>query len=511
MKSIFLLPLLALPLFSRSQVIENFDDTDLTSNPSWTGTLSHFQVNEEGRLQTNTQAATSSFLTTAYTPDYKQPQEWKFWIKHDFPSSSSNFSKIFLTVNSADPTVDPDGFFLLFGEAGNQDAVRLCKKNKGKDSVICSSSPGLIASKFKLSIRVVRAMDGWWNLYTDTSGTESYQLDGTGFDPSQLTGHYFMIRCSYSISNSKRFYFDNIYVGPEISDTIAPSMVLLQPSSNHEITIFFSERITLLSAVDEKNYQITPKASLQTIRLDSNTAQRVHLLLDSPLKNGQTYSVTSQNIQDTVGNLSPSQTLTFTYLFSETASPGDIVINEIMCDPSPTKGLPEVEYLELYNKSNKYFQLENWQLGDHSKPAILAKKWLEPGQYLLVCSKKSTEYYPEAMGVSNFPFLPNSSGSIVLLSPANTIIDRIDYTDKWYEDPQKKQGGFSLERIKPMLPCSGSYNWKGSDALLGGTPGDVNSTYDPSPDDQPPMIKSIDIDSLPILRLNFTEGMDSSW
>jgi hypothetical protein len=92
------------------------------------------------------------------------------------------------------------------------------------------------------------------------------------------------------------------------------------------------------------------------------------------------------------------------------------------------------------------------------------------------------------MGLSPWPVLNNASDSLWLLDAADNIIDFVYYRDTWYQNTTKRNGGWSLELIDPISPCSGATNWIASNDPSGGTPGRINSVFDDSEDNVPPRI-----------------------
>jgi hypothetical protein len=53
------------------------------------------------------------------------------------------------------------------------------------------------------------------------------------------------------------------------------------------------------------------------------------------------------------------QTVT-TEPFSSAAFTHDLIITEVLADPSPQLGLPPVEYVEIYNRSSQPVNLDGW-------------------------------------------------------------------------------------------------------------------------------------------------------
>lgn len=198
---------------------------------------------------------------------------------------------------------------------------------------------------------------------------------------------------------------------------------------------------------------------------------------------------------------------------SQPANRFDIIIDEILADPSPSVGLPNSEFIELKNNSSSVFSLRNWKISDGSSTATINNDFiLEPGAYVIICPNAAvSEYssYGNAIGVTNFPSLNNDRDILVLYSPEGRIIHAIEYNIDWYQNDIKSDGGWSLEMIDTHNPCGAINNWKASMDAAGGTPGKRNSADAINVDDLPPtLLRTYSTDSNTIVAV-FDEPLDS--
>lgn len=187
----------------------------------------------------------------------------------------------------------------------------------------------------------------------------------------------------------------------------------------------------------------------------------------------------------------------------------DIIITEIMADPTPSVGLPEKEYLELYNRSENEINLINFKLFYNNNSVVLPNYILKPHAYVLVTSKTNATSFinvAKVIAVNSLSLL-NSGATLSLKNPKNKTIFSVTYSDKWY-DADKNQG-YSLEMIDLNYPCVEKGNWVSSLDLLHGTPGRENSVMANKPDLSPPQIIRFEIPSDKKLKLIFSEKLDS--
>ncbi len=199
------------------------------------------------------------------------------------------------------------------------------------------------------------------------------------------------------------------------------------------------------------------------------------------------------------------------------AEPFDVVINELMVRPSPSIGLPEAEYVELFNRSDKTINLDMWTLSVGNRSRILPRHILGPGGFLLVTHENNAEdllEFGDVAGIPAFPVLAMGGQEVVLRDAEGNVISAIRYSDKWYDSNLKSSGGWSLEKIDPFNPCGGDNNWTASKDYSGGTPGRVNSVYYSNPDSLLPGLKRAgSISGGSSLRLHFSKQMHplSGW
>ncbi|MGV3613576.1 MAG: lamin tail domain-containing protein [Fluviicola sp.] len=501
--------LLLIPVLGQSQVTDDFSDGDFTANPAWNGTNATYIVNASQELQLSNTVAASSYLSTPHNLSSLDNKQWEILVRQTFSPSSSNFGRVYLTSTNADLSTNPDGFYLQFGEAGATDAVRLFKIVSGVSTQICASPDGQIAASFTTRVKVVRDNAGLWKLYVDATGGTNFGSPYTGTDAAALIGTHFGVSQTYTASNATKFYYDDIYIGDEIVDTQAPTLVSATAITNSQFDLLFSEPVGGPNVSLTSNYSLNPAAVFAAISVDGTNGALLHVNLSSSLINGQNHIVTVSSIEDLFGNTATNLSANFTYLVGEAAVKGDVIISEILVDPSPVIGLPELEFVEIYNKSNKFIDLSGWKLGDLSGDGTILSGFIGPNQYKILCATSSAPEFPGAYTVSSFPSYNNSNDDVVLKDNSGLIIDKISYTDDWYRDPLKEDGGYTLELINPNDPCSDASNWIASNNPNGGTPGAQNSVYNTTPDTQAPAFSGLIAYAPNYLLVQFSEGMDS--
>ncbi|MBS2210101.1 lamin tail domain-containing protein [Carboxylicivirga mesophila] len=247
-------------------------------------------------------------------------------------------------------------------------------------------------------------------------------------------------------------------------------------------------------------------ADFSNIELIDPTTFRISLT--KALINGQTYQLTISNIIDAIGDIIPEKTSSIVFYQPKRF---DVVFNEWMADPTPSMGLPEVEYIELLNTSEFELSLHNWKLWINNKQVTLPEATLSAGAMICLLNSADANSWTEdvpAIFVKNMPALSNIGYDLVLSDADDNIMDAFRYSSAAIPgEGFKREGGWSVERIDPLNQSGQTDNYHWCMNLSGGTPGALNSVYRENPDIQPPDISQCVLQSDSALLITFDETM----
>ncbi len=515
--SVLLTPLrsfmfMVLPLFSFSQLTDNFSDGDFTNNPTWVGNNADFTVSN-GVLRSNgPQASSVIYLATAST--MLDSTEWNFLVRLDFNPSSTNQVRIYLASDQQNLSGNLNGYYIQLGESGTApDSLDIFRQTGGAVTKIFTGTSGCMSSSTTNSvrIRVVRHTGGAWNVYADCTGGSNLAPEGNFNDNNITVTSYFGVVCDYSTgSRYNLYYFDDFSIGNIVVDTTKPTVANVPVLSSTQIDVVFSEPVDTGSANDESNYFINGGigAPLLAVR-DGVNFNLVHLFFTNPFQNATNYVLDISGVKDLSGNQMNPYPFPFSFY-----NPGvhDIVINEIFADPDPRVTLPQAEFVELYNTTQFPVSLSGWKFSDGSTTVTISSGTILPDSFVIVCKNDSGflfQPYGSVIALSSLPSLNNTSDNLALYDKFDNLIHYVPYSDSWYKDNTKKDGGWTLEMIDPANPCGRGDNWRASVDITGGTPGRRNSIFTSSPDIILPQVIRASLDDSATVTVYFSEVMNS--
>jgi Lamin Tail Domain/CHU_C Type IX secretion signal domain len=510
----FLIALLFCHSFIYAQVNEKFDDGECTTNPVWEGNASAWTV-VNGQLRSNSSTASSTFQLS--TPSaIATNAEWEFYVNLKFQTSSSNYTDIFLISDSANLiSTTSSGYFVRIGNTA--DEISLYKRIRGKNTKIIDGADAKTnSSNNTLKVLVRHDTANLWTLQSDITGTgKNYVQEGATVDASLQTSTYFgiVIKQSTASFHLKHFY-DDISVRKIVSDTTKPVILTITLPWIKQIDLKFNEDIDTATAQNVNNYTVNNGiGNPLSAQRDSLDFTLVHLIFANSFVDGLQNTLHVSRVADMHRNTLDTL-IQFSLIIPDTAIFKDVLLNELFANPTSSVGLPEIEFVELYNRSSKTLALKGWQIADASgsSTAILGTYEMLPHTYLIVCKNTDTALlkpYGNVLGSSNFPTLNNSGDAIYLSNNLRETIDSVNYTTAWYHDVTKQNGGYTLELINPEYrsTCPPSENWKAAENAEGGTPGGVNSVH--ANDNKAPSLVRCKAVSATSLLLIFNEVLDS--
>jgi hypothetical protein len=462
---------------------DDFSDGDFTQNPTWeVPMISDFVVNSNKVLQLNAQSAGNSQLMCNYKVDTSMI--WEFLLRMEFSPSATNRAIIHLEqfFSTGSPTL---GYALLIGEDGSDDRIRLITttNNTLNKPLLSANSPVVVNSQVNVRVRIKRSKDRLWTIEADYNGGYNFMNEGGVQEVGQLgwsQDQSMKLTLFYTETRKDKFFFDDFKVRKDEPDNIAPKAVEAVPLDKNKVLVKFDEIVDSLSAKNLNNY--TVDNGLGSPSAISYALSSVTLVFSQNLKDGTNYNLLINNILDLSNNQLDAQTLDFkTAVVPIVPNQYDIIINEIFADPTPQIALPKAEFIELFNRSNKTINLQSWTIKDASTTLYTLPSFdLLPQKYVIIYKRDPAidfGKYGDTIALKSFFSLNTTGDEIYLFDPQKNTIDAVKYNLDTYQDENKKDGGWTLERINPNTPCLGAENWKASESDNGGTPGAKNAAF----------------------------------
>lgn len=259
-------------------------------------------------------------------------------------------------------------------------------------------------------------------------------------------------------------------------DTTPPVLLGAAAIDAQTIQVTFDEPLGPASALTVSNYAIAGVGAPATAVFGATT-DIVRLGLAAPLVGPASFTLTVTSIADPSGNILASAQATFFFGTGDAALPRDLVINEFMYDPPGTDN--PGEYVELFNRTTKTFDLRSFTLNDGTgadEPITTNPIFVEPGGYVVIVDNPALfdAVFPGVARIDQPAWSAlNNTGDAIVLRYLGTMIDSLRFEPSW--------GGTdaALERKDPDAPSSIAVNWATTSDLRGGTPGAINSRFAP--------------------------------
>lgn len=460
----------------------------------WKGNFLHW-TQDQGWLKSQGPAVSGTCISLQRDCSAGDSFELAFSVNLELATSSNNYLEMELK-----DTLSNSSLLVVVG--GTADEVSVFSRKGGKDTLWIDGLDKRLSSSTsnKMAIRF-RRLNHNYTLELGLQGdTSTWLLEGsavkTSFYPQQV-----LIRACYSASNADKFKVDWIYFGSPRFDITAPQFLSVYDLDSQNWKLSFSEAMdSTVGAFYDANGDSAAYTWISASALRCRVPQGANPLL------------TAKGFRDRNGNRWNDTSLNLRYIPYHFR---DIQITELMPDPSPPQGLPEIEWIELHNASDHARNLQDFVLSDLSASHLLPSFLLEPNAYLIItamgnCALLSNYGNCLEVGFSS-TFLNNSSDRLHLVNRQGDTLERLEYSDAWYQDLNKKNGGFSLEKKDPKNHCLiDNENFSASQALSGGSPGTLNANDQRIYDTSVPNIERFEVLTPSLINLLTTEPIDIS-
>ena len=447
---------------------QNYAFTERTIPVDWLGQKNYFEIDTAQQLHLNAPSGTKDAHVAWFFPG-NQNCVWEFFLRYDFAASTTNYASFYLCADQEDfaSATNHSYYLKVGGAAGATDKIELIYQDGFAKTTVLASRAGIVgASTITIRVRVSRSSNGTWKLYTDESGGRNFIKEAEGQHTTSYAFSYSGIRCIYSSTRKDKMYFDDI----RIYEPFALTGYFI--SGERSITLSFSKSVQMpaVSALEmmiEDTYTVQAQANQIEITASQIIGPGTYVIAIRKL-----YSVDGDSLMDSMVEL----------IKQPTYYAGQIRFTEWMSDPSPSYGLPEIEWIELFNTSAVAVDLSAFTLSDPSASVKLPKYLFAPAAAVVVCASGGCKQFGNSncIEVSSLPNLSNTADSLFLYVYDTLLIDYINYALNDLPADYRKDGGYSMVRLQLPPACMLTQEISFSDEQTGGSPGSINQFIEPT-------------------------------
>jgi hypothetical protein len=408
-----------------------------------------------------------------------------------FSGSNNNFSRLhFFSLSESEANTTPPfpisgwtasdnalapGSFLHLGRTGNQDPLewrQILDSTAAGDAfpVLHEMQPGLFAEGMDVWLE-------WGQLPGDSIATLT--LEPVGADGPSIpvyTALHPLPTCiglsvQFTTSNTEALQFQLEQMTAFIPDTVSPRIHQTTWEGDTVLVWHFDEPIrshigSIESVLGLVAFFPAFPNSTKTLRMSSDP----HWIA------GTSREFNLVNFTDLAGNMLADTAVHVIWSPANSAQRGDIVLTEIMADPTPHEDLPDCEWAEVLNRSNRHFDVQFWHWWDEGSSELIQlvprPPWdgfLHPGDRVLIsgCDEAVLDGAAPEAHIDGAAAFNDAGDGLGLIRSDGMLLDAIHYRQTWWEGDN---GGVSLQVIHPGA-CAANINWQRSQAAGGCTPG----------------------------------------
>jgi len=221
-----------------------------------------------------------------------------------------------------------------------------------------------------IAIRIKYFNTGKWSMAYNrlADSLNYYWLKDTNYPIVAKGPWIWSFKYNYGVeANAGSFWVDNVSL-EQIE--LAASIISYDVIAENKLKLIFSKGIVLpKSDYSRVLCEFNSSILLISTFVFGNSDNELVLSFDSALESGE-YNLIVNQLENKNSSLLSSDSLHFSY--NRAPLKGELVVNEFLSDPFPVVGLPELEFVEIYNKSEGDFYFEDFFLNIGGKQLFLS-------------------------------------------------------------------------------------------------------------------------------------------